>query len=71
MISRRLVGLQAAYLLTIFRQRTLAAPVNIAHRLAALGLVDPAKEHSTAEAIKEDVYALLADLADLLGQVTS
>ena len=70
LISRRLVGLQAAYLLTSFRHRTLVAPVNIARRLAARGLVDPANEHSTAETIKEDVYALLSDLADLPGQVT-
>jgi hypothetical protein len=44
--------------------------VNTASWLAALGLVDPANEHSTAEVIKEDVCALLADLADLPGQVT-
>jgi hypothetical protein len=70
LISRKLAGFQLGYLLTAFRQRTLAAPVNIAGRLAALGLVDAAKEHSTAEAIKEDVYALLEDLADLPDQVT-
>jgi hypothetical protein len=70
LISRKLAGFQLGYLLTVFRQRTLLAPGRIAGKLAVLGLVDAAKEHSTAEAIKEDVYVLLEDLADLPGQVT-
>jgi hypothetical protein len=34
LISRKLVGMQAAYLLTVFRQQVLLAPAAIARRLA-------------------------------------
>jgi hypothetical protein len=70
LISRKLVGFQAAYLLTIFRQRTLLAPVSITRKLTALGLIDAGNEHIVSEAIKEDVYALLADLANLPSRCT-
>ena len=70
LISLKLVRLQVAYALTIFRQKTLLAPAAAARRLVTLELVDPAKEHSVAEAIREDIYALLNDLASLPGQVS-
>ena len=68
LISRKLVGMQAAYLLTVFRQKTVLAPAAIARRLAGLALVDPAKEHSAAEAIKGDIHILLTELSHLPAQ---
>ncbi len=61
--------MQAAYLLTVFRQKTVLAPAAIARRLAGLAFVDPAKEHSAAEAIKEDIHILLTELSHLPAQV--
>jgi hypothetical protein len=69
-ISRKLVGMQSAYLLTIFRQRTLLAPAAIVRRLASLALVDPAKEHAVSAAVREDIHILLTELSNLPGQVT-
>ena len=69
LISLQLVRFQTGYLLTCFRRRTLLAPTAIARKLATLELVDPAKEHAVAEAIREDIYALLNDLASLPDQV--
>ena len=70
LISRKLVGMQSAYLLTVFRQRALLAPAAIARRLASLALVDPAKEHAVSEAVREDIHTLLTELSNLPGQVT-
>jgi hypothetical protein len=70
LINRKLAYSQLAYLLVIFRQKTLLAPVSIARRLVSLSLVEPAKEHSVSEAIREDVHALLHELADLPQRVT-
>jgi hypothetical protein len=71
LISRKLASFQLGYLLTVFRQRTLLAPVRIAGRLAALGLIDAAKEHSIAEAIKEDIHPLYSPTCRTSpGQVT-
>src|SRR6476660_3527236 len=39
LISKRLVGMQAGYLLTTFRQRCLLEPATIAHQLASLALI--------------------------------
>jgi hypothetical protein len=69
LISRKLVGMQSAYLLTVFRQRALLAPAAIARRLANLALVDPAKEHAVSEAVREDIHILLTELSHLPAQV--
>ena len=70
LISRKMVGMQAAYLLTICRQRMLLAPAAIARRLANLALVDPATEHAISEAIREDIHKLLTEVSSLPAQVT-
>ena len=70
LISRKLVDMQAAYLLTTFRQRCLLEPATIAHQLASLALIDAAKEHDISEVIRERIYALLTDLSNLPAQVT-
>ena len=65
LISRQLAGFQAAYLLTCFRQQVLAAPVDVARRLVAAGLVAPEREHDTAQLLREAAGAQLAELAEL------
>ena len=56
LISRKLAFSQLGYLLVAFRQRTLLAPAQIARRLVLMGFVDPAKQLSVSEAIKEDIH---------------
>ena len=70
LISRKLAFPQLGYLLVAFRQRTLLAPAQIARRLVLMGFVDPAKQLSVSEAIKEDIHTLLTELADLPAKVT-
>ena len=70
LISRKLAFSQLGYLLVAFRQRTLLAPAQIARRLVLMGFVDPAKQLSVSEAIKEDIHTLLTELADLPAKVT-
>jgi hypothetical protein len=65
LISRLLAGFQAAYLLTVFRQRALAAPVDVARRLVAAGIIAPEREHDTAQVLREAACAQLAELAEL------
>lgn len=52
-------------MLTVFRQRCLLKPTEIARKLVIRELLAPEKEHSSAEAIKQDIVALLQDLANL------
>ena len=68
LISRQLAGSQAAYLLTVFRQRVLAAPVEVARRLVAAGIVAPEREHDTAQLLREAACAQLAELSELPGR---
>jgi hypothetical protein len=65
LISRQLAGFQAAYLLTAFRQRVLAEPVEVARRLVAAGLVGPEREHAAVQVLREAACAQLAELAEL------
>jgi hypothetical protein len=65
LIEKKLVELQAAYLLIALRQRILALPSACAPRL--VGLSD---EHTIREALKSAVLALLKEIKDLPSKVT-
>jgi hypothetical protein len=65
LISLRLARLQLSYLLTVHRQRMLAAPAAWGPR--CVGLPD---EHAAAQVLREMALAWLADLQDLPARVT-
>ena len=70
LISRKWAESSLAYLLVRFPAAILLAPKVIAEQLVRLGLLEAAKQHAASEAIKEDVHALLTELADLPAKVT-
>ena len=70
LISKKLAGFQAAYLMTIFRQRVLAAPPATARRLVSLGLVTQEHERQVGQALRQEACAQLTELATLPGQIT-
>ena len=59
-----------AYLMVVFRQRTLLAHRAIARRLVTLGLIDDANEHAVSMTIAEDIRSLLNELAHLPDKAT-
>jgi hypothetical protein len=61
--------LQAAYLLTAFRQRVMVEPSNLARRLVEGRFVEEPRRTEVQEMIKNDLYAMLKDLADLPSQI--
>ena len=65
MISLRLARLQLSYLLTVHRQRILAAPAAWGPR--CVGLPD---EHAAVQVLREMALALLEELQDLPLRVT-
>jgi hypothetical protein len=68
LISKALAGFQVGYLLTVFRQRCLLEPADIARRLVTLQLIDAGKEHDVSEVVRERIHGLLGDLANLPAQ---
>jgi hypothetical protein len=69
LISKRLAGLQVAFLLTSFRQKVLAAPSAFARRLTAQGLIEAKNEHQVALVLREDLCQMLSELASLPREV--
>jgi hypothetical protein len=69
LISRNLVALQAAYLLTSFRQRVLSEPGVLISRLLRERLLEEKHQHAAQELIKNDLYEMLNDLSQLPSQV--
>ncbi len=59
-----------AYLMVVFRQRSLLAHRSIARRLVVLGLMGEENEHAAAMAIGEDIHSLLNELAHLPEKTT-
>jgi hypothetical protein len=54
-----------------FRRRVLLSPAAIARGLASLDLLQAGKEHATQDLIREEMYAMLSELADLPMKVTN
>jgi hypothetical protein len=71
LISRELACAQLAYLFVCFRRRVLLSPAAIARGLASLDLLQAGKEHATQDLIREEMYAMLSELADLPMKVTN
>jgi hypothetical protein len=69
LIEKKMVMLQAAYLLTAFRQRVMVEPSNLARRLVEGRFVEEPRRTEVQEMIKNDLYAMLKDLADLPSQI--
>jgi hypothetical protein len=61
--------LQAAYLLIAFRARVLAEPLSLARRLVHGGFLEEKRQHEVQAMIKDDVCAMLKDLANLPSQI--
>ena len=70
LIEKRLVELQAGYLLTCFRQRVLAEPAALARRLAAGGFLEEKHEHEAQEMVKGDLCAMLEELSELPSRIS-
>jgi hypothetical protein len=70
LIEKKLVMLQAAYLLTAFRSRVLAEPSSLARRLVDGGFVAEQRRTEVQEMVKHDLYAMLKDLASLPSQIS-
>jgi hypothetical protein len=70
LIEKKLVTLQAAYLLTALRSRVLAEPSSLARRLVDGGFVVEERRTEVQEMIKHDLYGMLRDLASLPSQIT-
>jgi hypothetical protein len=70
LIEKKLVMLQAAYLLTAFRARVLAEPSSLARRLVDGGFVAEERRCEVQEMIKHDLYRMLRDLANLPSQIS-
>jgi hypothetical protein len=69
LISRNLVALQAAYLLTAFRQRVLSEPGVLISRLLRERLLEEKHQHAAQELIQSDLDEMLNDLSQLPSQV--
>jgi hypothetical protein len=69
LIEKKMVMLQAAYLLTAFRARVLAEPLSLARRLVHGGFLEEKRQHEAQAMIKDDVCAMLKDLANLPSQI--
>jgi hypothetical protein len=70
LIEKKMVMLQAAYLLTALRARIMAEPSNLARRLVAGGFVAEERRTEVQEMIKHDLYGMLKDLANLPSQIS-
>ena len=70
LIEKKLVMLQAAYLLTAFRSRVLAERSSLARRLVDGGFVAEQRRTEVQEMVKHDLYAMLKDLASLPSQIS-
>jgi hypothetical protein len=69
LIPKKLAALQVSYLLSIFRQKVLAAPVAITRQLVTSGGIAPVHEHALGQALREHLCKLLVDLANLPAQL--
>ena len=69
LIEKKLVTLQAAYLLTAFRQRVMVEPSNLARRLVDGRFVEEQRRAEVQEMVQHDLYAMLKDLANLPSQI--
>jgi hypothetical protein len=69
LIEKRMVTLQAAYLLTTFRQRVMVEPSSLARRLVDGGFVAEERRTEVQEMVKHDLYGMLRDLASLPSQI--
>ena len=69
LICRRLAALQAAYLLTSFRQRVLSEPGALISRLLRERLIETKHQHAIQALIKNDLFEMLNDLSQLPSQV--
>ena len=65
LISKRMAGLQVAFLLGNFRQKVMVAPTVMARRLVAQGLIEVKNEHQVARVLREDLCQMLSELANL------
>ena len=70
LIEKRMVMLQAAYLLTAFRQRVMVEPSNLARRLVDGRFVEEQRRAEVQEMVQHDLYAMLKDLANLPSQIS-
>jgi hypothetical protein len=69
LISRQLVILQAAYLLTAFRGRVLSEPGVLTGRLLRERLIEAKDQHAVRELVTSDLFEMLENLAKLPSQV--
>ena len=69
LIEKKLVTLQAAYLLTALRSRVMAEPSSLARRLVDGRFVEEQRRAEVQEMIKHDLFAMLKDLASLPSQI--
>jgi hypothetical protein len=69
LIEKKMVMLQAAYLLTAFRARVLAEPSSLARRLVDGGFLEEKRRCEVQAMIKDDVCAMLKELANLPGRI--
>jgi len=69
LIEKKMVMMQAAFLLSVFRQRVTAEPAKLARRLVNEGFVEEQRRTEVQEMVKHDLYAMLKDLANLPSQI--
>lgn len=69
LIEKKMVMLQAAYLLTALRARIMAEPSSLARRLVDGGFVAEERRTEVQEMVKHDLYGMLKDLANLPSQI--
>jgi hypothetical protein len=65
LVSRRMVALEASFLLTAFRQSLLGSPVTIARELVVAGAIEPGQAHALERALDGRFRKLLNELASL------
>jgi hypothetical protein len=67
LIEKKMVMLQADYLLSAFRQPVMAEPASLARRLVDKGFVEQKRRIEAQAMIRDDLYAMLKALANLPG----
>ena len=70
LVEKKLVTLQAAYVLTSLRARVLTEPSSLARRLVDGGFVAEERRTEVQEMVKHDLYGMLKDLANLPSQIS-
>jgi hypothetical protein len=65
LIEKKVAMMQAGYLLGNFKSRILQEPASLARRLVQAGFIDALRRLETELMIRNDLYEMLEELADL------